>query len=76
MLTDVKIIDAREESCPMPLLLLARALSTLQSDEILTLLLDPNESVKDIKRLCHARGYLLLSEDIVDECRRINIKKD
>lgn len=59
-------LDARELSCPLPLLKAKQALNTMVSGQILQVLATDAGSQRDFKRFCELAGHDLLDSSIHD----------
>ena len=54
-------IDARGKSCPMPIVLLAKAMRTLAPGATLTIQADDRAFPQDVEAWCHKTKNVLLS---------------
>src|SRR6186997_2512224 len=61
-----KELDARGLNCPLPILRTKKALSDLQSGQVLKVLATDPGSVKDFQTFARQTGHQLLSHDEVD----------
>ena len=61
-----KELDARGLNCPLPILRTKKALSDLQSGQVLKVLATDPGSVKDFQTFARQTGHALLSHDEVD----------
>jgi len=55
-------LDVLGLSCPKPLLHTKKKLSTMQSGEVLKVLLDSSTSVEDIGFFCQATGHVCIQQ--------------
>ncbi len=55
-------LDARGLSCPLPILRTKKALSALQSGQVLRIIATDPGSVKDFAAFCKQTGHELLSQ--------------
>jgi tRNA 2-thiouridine synthesizing protein A len=61
-----KELDARGLNCPLPILRTKKALSDLQSGQVLKVLATDPGSVKDFQTFARQTGHALLSHDEVN----------
>lgn len=61
-----KELDARGLNCPLPILRTKKALSELQSGQVLKVLATDPGSVKDFQTFARQTGHALLSHDMVN----------
>ena len=62
-----KELDARGLNCPLPILRTKKALTGMQSGQVLKVLATDPGSVKDFQTFSHQTGHELLSHDVVEK---------
>lgn len=71
-----KTLDARNLSCPMPVLKTKKAMKELQVGQILEVIATDPGSMKDMPSYCRTTGHeLVSSEEQPDKTYRFLIKK-
>ncbi len=68
-------LDVRGLNCPLPILRTRKALNTLQSGEVLTVISSDIGSIKDLASFCKETGHELLDSKTTDKTYQFQIKK-
>lgn len=55
------VVDARGKSCPMPIVLVSKAIRTLPIGSVVVVQADDRAFPKDIEAWCRKTGHILLS---------------
>lgn len=69
------VVDARGQSCPMPVVMARKGMNTLTSGQVLVLEATDKGSCKDIPSWAHDMGHALLEQGEQDGCYRYVIRK-
>ncbi|MDO5053812.1 MAG: sulfurtransferase TusA family protein [Pasteurella oralis] len=69
-------LDLTSFTCPLPLLMSQKALKQLNPAETLTLMLNNESTINDIKLLCQQQNYQLLNIEQINRCAyRLTLQK-
>ena len=68
-------VDARGETCPMPLLMAKRALSALPSGAVLEVLSTDAGSERDFESFARLAGHIVDCQRLPDDVLRLTITK-
>jgi TusA-related sulfurtransferase len=68
-------VDARGQSCPLPIVLVAKAIKTIPIGERLTISADDRAFVPDIQAWCRKTGHELIALENRDTHVEATIKK-
>ena len=68
-------LDARNLSCPLPILRTRKALNAMQSGELLEITTTDKGSLEDLSSFCKETGNELISSDSDVECFKFTIRK-
>ena len=59
-------LDAREMNCPLPIIRTKRAISSLESGQVLEITATDTGSLKDMESICQQTGHKLIKSEKVD----------
>ncbi|MCH4247326.1 MAG: sulfurtransferase TusA family protein [Acinetobacter populi] len=62
-----QLVDARQQPCPMPILMLKRALKTLPSGQIILIKSTDPHSQQDLVHFCQVQQLKLLKTEIQND---------
>ena len=76
MTKSVKKLDCSRMSCPKPIIEFSKFVLSMKKGEILEMLVDDNETIKDIPKWCEIKNCELINiQNIKDNKYKITIKK-
>ncbi len=68
-------VDARGLACPMPIIRTARAISEMESGELLEVLATDPGSTKDVAAWCRSTGHSLVESSVAGGVFRFVIRR-
>lgn len=71
-----RLLDARGELCPKPILLARQALKSLAPGEVLKIMSTDPQSGKDFEIFCKIKKFMLTQEVIQEYCNDKKFHKD
>jgi len=71
----MQTLDARGKSCPLPIVLTAKAVKQMSTGEELTVLADDRAFLPDVEAWCRKTGHELCSTQSKDGCFEATIRR-
>jgi TusA-related sulfurtransferase len=70
-----KILDARNNNCPMPVVMASQAIKKIEIGEILEVVADDKASECNFPSFCHVTGHEIISDSLEQWIYRILIRR-
>jgi TusA-related sulfurtransferase len=70
-----KKLDAKNQNCPMPVVMASKAIKTIEIGEILEVVADDKASECNFPSFCHVTGHEIVKDSMEGDIYRIFIKR-